>query len=123
MICAIGILLALPNLFDDGKISNFSNLLPSNKINLGLDLRGGSHLLLEVDAGYIVNEKLEYLLDETRLSLRKSNIKYKNLSVKDSTLSFISLIESQSDQIKEIIAELSADISGSANTGKSFLVV
>lgn len=123
VICVIGFFLALPNFFDDDKISDFSNILPSNKINLGLDLRGGSHLLLEVDVNYIVNEKLEYLLDETRLALRKSKINYKNLLVRNNILSFISLKESQSKQVEEVIADLDLNISGNSSLDKSFLIV
>jgi len=119
LICIIGFLLALPNLFDDGKISNFSNILPVNKINLGLDLRGGSHLLLEVDADYIVDEKLEFLIDEARLALRTSKVKYKNLAIRNNALSFISLKESQSELIEKVIGDLGDKISENSNSGKS----
>ena len=45
-ISIIAILLALPNLFSDQKISKFPSFIQSQKVNLGLDLQGGSHLLL-----------------------------------------------------------------------------
>ena len=43
-------------------IDNRENLILSKKINLGLDLRGGSYLLLEVDVNPIVNQNLQQKL-------------------------------------------------------------
>ena len=48
-------------------ISNEDNYILSKKVNLGLDLQGGSYLLLEVDSEPLVNQKLQNKL----ISLRK----------------------------------------------------
>ena len=52
----MAILLALPNIFTDERTSNFPPFIPSQKVNLGLDLQGGSHLLLEVDTESIKSD-------------------------------------------------------------------
>jgi SecD/SecF fusion protein len=44
--------------------------LPKNQVNLGLDLQGGSHLLLEVDLNALEAERLESLVDSIRVALR-----------------------------------------------------
>ena len=49
-VCALGVLFALPNLFSRGA-EGLPGWLADRQINLGLDLQGGSHLLLEVDIG------------------------------------------------------------------------
>ena len=50
------------------------------QISLGLDLRGGSYLLLEVDLNTVVRERLESVVDGVRGKLRTANIRYVNLA-------------------------------------------
>lgn len=50
-------------------------------INLGLDLQGGSYLLLEVDSGYVIKEKLTSLVEGIRTVLRKQKVKYADLGI------------------------------------------
>ena len=73
----LGVLLALPNLFPRSAIPSW---LPARQISLGLDLRGGSYLLLEVDLNAVVRERLESLADAARTRLRTANVGYTNLS-------------------------------------------
>jgi len=51
------------------------------KINLGLDLQGGSYLLLEVDSSPIIKQNLQEKLINISKYLKKNNIKYKNLKI------------------------------------------
>ena len=52
--CSLLVLLALPNFVE---LDKEVPLLPKNTLNLGLDLRGGSYLLLEVDTETIKKRK------------------------------------------------------------------
>ena len=81
-------LLALPNFVE---LDREVPLLPKNTLNLGLDLRGGSYLLLEVDTETIKKEKGEFLLDDIRSALRKNRIKYSNLKLINEGVSFITV--------------------------------
>jgi preprotein translocase subunit SecD len=54
--------------------------LPSRTVTLGLDLQGGSHLLLEVKTEVALNDRVNALVDQMRSELRKKNIAYENLS-------------------------------------------
>ncbi|MBI0435158.1 protein translocase subunit SecD [Roseomonas sp. KE0001] len=72
----LGVLLTLPNLVPRSAIPSW---LPARQISLGLDLRGGSYLLLEVDLRAVVRERLESLADGARTRLRAANIGYLNL--------------------------------------------
>ncbi|MCP4694876.1 MAG: protein translocase subunit SecD [Desulfobacterales bacterium] len=54
-------------------------LWPHKKINLGLDLQGGMHLVLEVQTHKAVESTLERIRDEIRHEMRKERIRFKNL--------------------------------------------
>ena len=57
------------------------NYILSKKINLGLDLQGGSYLLLEVDSKPIINQKLQFKLLQIRKHFKNNKIKYENLKL------------------------------------------
>lgn len=57
----------------------WSSFLPRDKIHLGLDLQGGVHLVLEVEAEKAVETNLERGLEELKHDLRKSKIRYVEL--------------------------------------------
>jgi len=60
-VCLLGVLISLPNLLPRESLPNWAR-----QISLGLDLRGGSYLLLEVDTSVMVRERLETLVETTR---------------------------------------------------------
>ena len=70
-------------------VNNEDNFLLSKKVNLGLDLQGGSYLLLEVDSKPVVNRKLQQKLLNIRKYLKTNKIKYKNLKLKDESINFL----------------------------------
>jgi preprotein translocase subunit SecD len=72
--CLLGVLLGLPNLFPAP-----AAWLPWRTVHLGLDLRGGSYLLLEVDMAAVTKERLDSLLDGVRQALRSGGIFYQTL--------------------------------------------
>jgi preprotein translocase subunit SecD len=74
-ICLLGVLLCLPNLMPAP-----ASWLPWRAVSLGLDLRGGSYLLMEVDMGTVLRERLQSLTDAVRQVLLKANIGYQNLA-------------------------------------------
>ena len=70
-------------------IGTSENFLLSKKVNLGLDLQGGSYLLLEVDSKPIIKQKLQGKLISIRKILKEKKIKYKNLELKNNKISFV----------------------------------
>ncbi|MBB6180258.1 protein translocase subunit SecD [Pseudorhizobium flavum] len=70
----IGILVALPNVLSQSTLDRLPSWLPHDRVSLGLDLRGGSHLVLEVDRADLVNERLQNLLQDSRRVLRDNAI-------------------------------------------------
>ena len=72
-------------------LSNFlsdDNKLINKKINLGLDLLGGSYLLLEIDNRPIILQKLQVKLTSLKNDLIKNDIKFKNIKAIDNKILF-----------------------------------
>jgi len=67
-------LFALTNFFE-----NNENFLLSKKINLGLDLQGGSYLLLEVDSSSVETRRLQSRVIPLKKKLKDHNLNYKDL--------------------------------------------
>ena len=68
------------------------NSILSNKVNLGLDLQGGSYLLLEVDSKPVIKEKLQNKVISLRKSLKENKLKYKKLKISNQKISILVLI-------------------------------
>ncbi|WP_417828658.1 protein translocase subunit SecD [Thalassospira sp.] len=75
LVCALGVLYAAPNFLPSGTFPTESSYLPGKQINLGLDLRGGSHMLLEVDTDSVLRERYDALADAIRTELRQEQIR------------------------------------------------
>ncbi|WP_117192623.1 protein translocase subunit SecD [Rhizobium terrae] len=74
IVILVGILIALPNVIPQSALDRLPGWLPHNRVSLGLDLRGGSHLVLEVDRADLINERVQSLLQDARRVLRDKNI-------------------------------------------------
>ncbi|WGM30759.1 protein translocase subunit SecD [Brevundimonas sp. NIBR11] len=69
-----GVLLALPNMLSDAQREALPAFMPKNKLNLGLDLQGGSYLLLEVDVEAMRAKRVETMAEDVRQTLREDRI-------------------------------------------------
>jgi len=69
----IGIVFSAPNVLPQSVLSNMP-AWAAKKLNLGLDLQGGSYLLLEVDTAKLGREKLVNLVEEVRQLMRTNSI-------------------------------------------------
>lgn len=86
-----GIVFTLPNLLTEEQAAALPKGVPSQQLNLGLDLRGGSHILLEADPADVRKARLETLEETVRQELRGAEggpIPYQDLSVRDGAVSF-----------------------------------
>ena len=73
LIC--GIAVALPNLFSREQLDQLPGWLPKQRVTLGLDLRGGSQLLLEIDGEAVLKDRLASLADSADSALHEAGIK------------------------------------------------
>jgi preprotein translocase subunit SecD len=74
-----GVVFTLPNVLPQKTLDSLPGWVPKQKLNLGLDLAGGSSLLLEVDMQSLKSERLANMIEDVRTNLRIENIAFDNL--------------------------------------------
>lgn len=84
--------------------------LVSQRLALGLDLKGGSYLLLEVDVKTYLKDQLANTMDDVRGALRKEKIGYQNLSVKEDGIRFRLREQADAKRISEVVRGVSRDL-------------
>ena len=115
-VTAICLLAALPSLLSMTTL-RWPDILPEPMVNLGLDLAGGSHILLEADPGQVTRQRLENMEESVRSRLRQAEprIRIGDISSKDGRLSFMLENPTQVDQTRELILPLTT---GAGLTGQ-----
>tara|TARA_Y100000590_G_scaffold420689_1_gene523643 strand:- start:2142 stop:3731 length:1590 start_codon:yes stop_codon:yes gene_type:complete len=112
LVALFGLIVSMPNFFNQESVEKWPVLFPSNKINLGLDLAGGSHLLIEVDVPVVISERIETIYNDLRILLRKERVSIEEITKGDDYI-FISLSESQSkEKLVSAVDDLSQPILG-----------
>ena len=108
-ICVLGVIYALPNLFSRERTESWPRFLPHQQITLGLDLQGGSHLLLEVDVAAVARERLTNLQDAVRGALRTQRIPVVNVAIQGNDSVVFTIREpGQVEQARTAVRDLEA---------------
>jgi preprotein translocase subunit SecD len=84
--CLVGLLFALPNFFTKEQVAGWPSWMPSRQMPLGLDLRGGAHLLLAMDTEELKKDWLTNLREDARRVLREGKIGVTGLGVSGGAL-------------------------------------
>ena len=87
-IILIYLIFILISIFSILNLQNKDNVFIDKKINLGLDLQGGSYLLLEINSDSLIKEKIQSKVIPIKKLLRDNNLRYQDFKIKDKTLSF-----------------------------------
>ena len=106
VVCALGIFYAAPNVVDRSLLQGIPDGLPNKQISLGLDLQGGSHLLLEVQVDAVIRERLVALVDAARTELRRSRIGYRGLGIQGQGIAFTVREPGKVDEARRIARRL-----------------
>src|SRR5579871_6608038 len=118
-ITALAVLFALPNLLPSSVLDRLPAWYQQSRINLGLDLRGGAHFLLEADLRSVMNERLTNLSDSVRVQLRKDQVGFKEINVQNGT-SVVIVLRDEAQRAKALEAIRAVDnslvASGSGDT-------
>ena len=109
-VCLMGVVFALPNLFSAKTVAEFPDWMPSNQINLGLDLQGGSHLLLEIEVDAVLRERLEAVVEALRLELRRAKVGYTGLGVSNNAVTLGLRNPGDFEAVREAIEELEPEV-------------
>ncbi len=109
VIALLGLIYAAPNFFPQpDEAVETSSFLPSNRMNLGLDLQGGSSLLLSVGVETAIRETLESVESTVRRELRQrgSRIGYSGLRVEGKAIAFTLRDAADSDAARDRLRNL-----------------
>ncbi|TIX51906.1 protein translocase subunit SecD [Alteraurantiacibacter aquimixticola] len=101
-IALIAMLAALPSLLSTTSV-RWPDALPSPTVNLGLDLAGGSHILLEADQSQVAQQRLENMEESVRQALDEADIGFGDVSTANGRLSVMLDDPGQVDAAREVI--------------------
>ncbi len=104
IIAGLGVFFCIPNFLPKSQ----QEKLPEwwQPMTLGLDLQGGSRLLLQVDLDQVVVDQLNAVLDAARVALREKGIRYTGLSVQDNAVSVKIVKSEQLARAKELLRKI-----------------
>lgn len=108
-ICVCAFIFAAPSFFAQNSDSKLAKILPDNRVNLGLDLSGGSQLMLEVNFDYYLQEQLTNLRNEIRTSFGESLVRTIPRVVGNNIV-FTLKDKKQQKLAKKIVKKLSYDL-------------
>src|SRR5271154_4934693 len=127
VVCVLGVLYAAPNMLGRNAVAwladHTPSFFPNQTVNLGLDLRGGSYLLLEVAVDTVIDERLQGLVDQTRTELRSAKIGYTDLGLSNGAVHFKLTDPLQSDKTKDAINAMDRDLDIAVTNGEFALHV
>jgi preprotein translocase subunit SecD len=117
LLVALGVLLSIPSLIAGTTLgSSWPKWLPQYKISLGLDLAGGSHLLLEADQRDAMKQRLQAMEDSVSTELRHDpQIDIGDISTAGDRLSFLVRNPTQVDAAVERMRKLTQPIGLTGN--------
>src|SRR5499433_2435438 len=110
VVCVAGVLFSLPNLFSASRLEGLPSFVPHKQVSLGLDLRGGSYLLLEVDVAAAQRERLNSLTDNVRNALRDANIGYTGLDVAGDAIAFTIREPDRVEDARQALRKIDPDL-------------
>nr|WP_233582049.1 protein translocase subunit SecD [Asaia sp. W19] len=122
-VCVLGLLLCLPNFMRAPAAK-----LPWHQIHLGLDLRGGSYLLLRLDQQSLVDDRLQGLEDQVKQVLIEKNLGYRDFH-KDGSARVLSFLPRDANEAQASLTALSAltgnggDIAAALDQGRITLTL
>lgn len=120
-LCLLAFIYAAPSFLPQNSDSTFlkkiEKFLPNNKVSLGLDLRGGSHLMMDVDFNYYLQEQLNNLKDEIKSSFRDESVRSVPQVTGNQIVFSLSDLE-QKDLAKKLIKKISKKVDIEENSGQ-----
>jgi preprotein translocase subunit SecD len=111
LVCALGVIFALPNVFPPAAVQQLPNWLPKRQVSLGLDLRGGSYLLYRVDMSSVVHDQLNNIVDGLRDELLDRHVGYTGgLKVTDDHIAFGLRYPDQLEDVRAAVRKVAPEL-------------
>ncbi|MGD9783201.1 MAG: protein translocase subunit SecD [Hyphomicrobiaceae bacterium] len=120
--CLAGIIATLPNLLSKDTLSGLPSWVPHKQLSMGLDLKGGAHLLLEMDTAELRKDWLQSIRDDVRKQLRDARIGFTGIGVTPAGIQ-VNLLKPEEtdkayDELKKLVQPIGNAILG--NTGSNY---
>ncbi len=114
IIIIVGVMCAIPSILPTHIRAEVAKYLPTPTINLGLDLAGGSHILLEADTAQLAETRLETLEESVRNGMRRATprVAIADVSRANGQLSFSVTDPSQIDAAREALLSITSNATG-----------
>jgi preprotein translocase subunit SecD len=113
-VTALAFLFTMPNVVGSENRAwmeaNLPGFIPTKSVNLGLDLRGGAHLLYEVDVDGVFKERADLMVQDLRTQLRDKKIGYTAIGAVPKGVRVVLIDAAQMADARKILQNLSADI-------------
>jgi preprotein translocase subunit SecD len=109
-VCALGILLSIPAFLPREK-TGLPDWFPWRHVGLGLDLRGGSYLLLEVDLPSVIRDRLTNIRDSVLVKLRGTEVRYSALAIRGQSVQLQLREAAQAPEAIRLLRELAQPVS------------
>jgi SecD/SecF fusion protein len=119
LVVALGVAYAAPNVIPASVRSEIPQWLPHKPMALGLDLQGGSHILLQIDRDQLVEERVNATRDEIRRALRDARIGYTGLKASDRTVRVRIRDTADVEKAKEALRDLLRPVTSNLFSGGS----
>jgi preprotein translocase subunit SecD len=115
---AVCLLLAIPSFVPESARAKWPGWIPQPVVNLGLDLAGGSSILLEADTADLAKTRLSAKRDEIETEFRRQDprIDIGDISMRDGVISFMVRDVTKVDAARERLLQLTG--SGAGMTGQ-----
>ncbi|MCP8895600.1 protein translocase subunit SecD [Shinella daejeonensis] len=107
-IILFGVLAAVPNVLTPQQQEVFGRFLPAKPVTLGLDLKGGSHLVLEVDSAALRKARMDTLLNDARAILRTAGERASAARLAGTTLTITLADQAARDKVLPEVRKLAA---------------
>ncbi|HWH22213.1 MAG TPA: protein translocase subunit SecD [Allosphingosinicella sp.] len=103
-----GIIFAIPSFVPQNQLAGLPGFVPKEQVDLGLDLAGGSYLLLEADTSDVAKQRLDVMEETVRSEMRRASprIEISDISTSGGRLSFMVRDPAQVDAAREIVYNL-----------------
>jgi len=118
LILAVGFLVALPNALPEHLRQRLPSWLPNQAVTLGLDLQGGSYLLLEVDLPAVQRDRAEALMGDIGAALRRAGIGISGLETSGTEVRVTINDTGRYDEAKRLINDLNPTLAVSLVPGQ-----
>ncbi|WP_435641389.1 protein translocase subunit SecD [Micavibrio aeruginosavorus] len=114
LVCVLSLIYSAPNLLDQATREKMAQTMPGfvphKAVNLGLDLQGGSHLLLKVELGDVLTQRADTLAQSLRPELREQKIGYTRIAPVPNGVRVSLRADADVDKVKSIMRKLDSDL-------------